>query len=231
MIVLVGDTRSHKNVALLKGLGWGRMRVLNMTKAWEGEPWALDNGAFGAWRGGRPFDAAGFRKRVAKAEAMTPLPFMCVLPDIVAGGLESLALSLRWLAELPAALPWYLVVQDGMTLVDVEPHLPRLAGLFLGGTDAFKATARSWADLAHAHGKPFHFGRAASVPKIQMALASGCDSLDTCFPLWTNERMTLFQRLVAGGTLTEDERAIYNRRGGRRTGVRVSPKQGRLALG
>ena len=51
MIVLVGDTRSHKNVALLKGLGWGRMRVLNMTKPFEGEPWALDNGAFGAWRG------------------------------------------------------------------------------------------------------------------------------------------------------------------------------------
>ena len=54
MIVLVGDTRSHKNVALLKGLGWGRMRVLNMPQPFEGEPWALDNGAFGAWRGGRP---------------------------------------------------------------------------------------------------------------------------------------------------------------------------------
>lgn len=228
MIVLVGDTRSHKNVALLKSLGWGRMRVLNMTRPFEGEPWALDNGAFGAWRRNEPFDAAGFRKRVAKALTM-PAPFMCALPDIVAGGLESLAMSLRWLDELPAHLPWYLVVQDGMTPADVEPHLLRLAGLFLGGTDPFKATARQWADLAHAHGKLFHFGRAASIQKIQMALASGCDSIDTTFPLWTNERMVLFQRLVAGGELTEAERATYHRRGARKTGRRVPRAQ--LALG
>ena len=144
-----------------------------------------------------------------------PAPFMCVLPDIVAGGLESLALSLRWLDELPAHLPWYLVVQDGMTAADVEPHLHRVAGLFLGGTNEFKATAKVWADLAHAHGKLFHFGRAASIPKIQLALASGCDSLDTTFPLWTNERMSLFQRLVAGGTLTVEEAAVYNKSGRR----------------
>ena len=229
MIVLVGDTRSHKNVALLKGLGWGRMRVLNMTKVFDGAPWALDNGAFGAWRGGRPFDAVGFRKRVAKTLAM-PAPFMCVLPDIVAGGLESLALSLRWLAELPASLPWYLVVQDGMTVEDVEPHVGRVAGLFLGGTDAFKATANVWAELAHRHGRAFHFGRAASIPKIQAALASGCDSLDTCFPLWTNERMVLFQRLVEGGTLTEAERAQYHRRGARKTGERVPAGQMKLVM-
>jgi hypothetical protein len=228
VIVLVGDTRSHKNVALLKGLGWGRMRVLNMTKPWEGEPWGLDNGAFGAWRGGRPFDAAGFRRRVAKAVEMAPLPFMCALPDIVAGGLESLALSLRWLDELPAALPWYLVVQDGMTEADVEPHLPRLAGLFLGGTDAFKATAATWATLAHRHGKLFHFGRAGSVPKIELALAAGCDSLDTTFPLWTSERMALFRRLMAGHTLTDAERAGYNRRGGRKVGPRTPRSQMRL---
>jgi hypothetical protein len=227
MIVLVGDTRSHKNVALLKGLGWGRMRVTNMTRPFEGEPWALDNGAFGAWRNNRPFDDVGFRKRVAKALTM-PAPFMCVLPDIVAGGLKSLALSIRWLDELPVELPWYLVVQDGMTPADVEPHLVRVAGLFLGGTDAFKPTARQWADLAHAHGKLFHFGRAGSVPKIEMALASGCDSLDSCFPLWTNERMGLFERLLSGGTLTDAERAVYHRRGARRTGRRAP--HGQLAF-
>lgn len=219
MIVLLGDTRSKKNVETLKRLGWGRMRILNMTKPFDGEPWALDNGAFGAWRGGKPFDADGFRRRVAKALTM-PRPFMCVLPDIVAGGLESLALSLRWLDELPASLPWYLVVQDGMTPADVEPHMARLAGLFLGGTDAFKGTAKTWADLAHAHGKPFHFGRAGSVPKIEMALGSGCDSLDTTFPLWTNERMALFEKLMKGGTLTDQERAEYYRNGSRRTGRR-----------
>jgi len=213
MIVLVGDTRSHKNVALLKKLGWGRVRVLNMTKPWEGEPWALDNGAFVAWRGGRPFDGDGFRRRVAKAVAMNPRPFLAVVPDIVAGGLASLALSLEWLPTLPTELPWYLAVQDGMAVADVEPHVEKFAGLFLGGTTEFKKTASAWADLAHRHGRLFHFGRAASIPKIQAALAAGCDSLDSCFPLWTADRLSLFKRLVAGEQLTEAERAVYYKSG------------------
>ena len=138
---------------------------------------------------------------------------MFELTGVGPGGLAYQALSLPCLDELPAVLPWYLVLQDGMTEADVEPHMARLAGLFLGGTDAFKSTARTWADFAHKHGKPFHFGRAASLPKIQMALASGCDSLDTTFPLWTDDRMALFEKLMGGGTLTSAERAVYYKSG------------------
>ncbi|MGB9920851.1 MAG: hypothetical protein ACPLPT_09030 [Moorellales bacterium] len=43
----------------------------------------------------------------------------------------------KGLDRLPPDWPWYLAVQDGLSLAEVEAALGGLAGIFLGGTDAF----------------------------------------------------------------------------------------------
>ena len=76
-----------------------------------------------------------------------------------------------------------------MTLDGVEKVLDKFAGLFLGGTDKFKATAYYWRELSHKYGKRFHYGRAGTRRKILHAVESGADSADSAFPLWTTERL------------------------------------------
>jgi hypothetical protein len=119
---------------------------------------------------------------------------MAVAPDIVGGGLESLEYSITWLRRLPSDYPWFLAVQDGQMPDDVEPVINKFSGIFLGGTNRYKTTAPVWASFAHAHGVPFHFGRAGTPQKL--ATAQECaDSCDSSFPLWTNERFGYFREM------------------------------------
>ena len=191
MIILTGDTRSKKLIQKLREHGIGRMVVDKLPAPYPGEPWGFDNGAFRDWRNGREFDGDAYLRRLERAYAVGR-PYIAVVPDLVAGGLRSLEFSLRWLERLPADWPWYLAVQDGMKLADVEPVLGKFAGIFLGGTDRFKGTAYWWCQLAHKHGKLFHYARAGTPRKIQHAVEVGADSCDSAFPLWTMERLDYF---------------------------------------
>src|SRR5262249_49723462 len=100
--------------------------------------------------------------------------------------------------QLPA-WPWYLAVQDGMLPDDVAPELESVAGIFLGGTTAFKRSALVWAQLAQAHRKRFHYGRAGTLAKVEAAKTAMADSLDSAFPLWTRERFDTFVSSVLYG--------------------------------
>jgi hypothetical protein len=158
---------------------------------YENEPWAFDNGAYGCFLAGRPFHDDRFRYRLDRASDL-PEPLFGVTPDIVGGGLLSLEFSLGWRERLPNHWPWYLVVQDGMIVEDVEPCLDGFEGLFLGGTTRFKSTAETWCELAHKWHKGFHYGRASVLSRVQDAKRIGADSLDTSFPLWTRGRLAEF---------------------------------------
>lgn len=174
-------------------LGWGRMWVTGLPRLLPGEPWAFDNGAYRAYSAGTAFDEAAFlaRMRLAHTKVERP-PLVAVAPDIVAGGEVSLAFSKRWLRRLPSDWPWFLAVQDGMQPAVVERELGQFAGLFLGGTDRFKDTAPIWARLAHDHGKQFHYGRAGTPRKLDLAYLIQADSADSSYPLWTNARWREF---------------------------------------
>ncbi|MDH5279562.1 MAG: hypothetical protein OEW52_00265 [Thermoleophilia bacterium] len=88
-------------------------------------------------------------------------------------------------------IPLFLAVQNGMTpeLLEAErcaetdrPLLERVDGLFLGGTDEFKAdTLDAWRELADRHGLRLHFGRCTQ-SRIAAALEAGCDSADSSHP-------------------------------------------------
>lgn len=199
-LVLVGETRSKSNLAALANLGWGRMFVVQRPTPFPFERWGFDNGAFGGFLRGTGFPEDDFRRRLETAQDGPGDPHLAVAPDIVAGGLQSLDFSLKWRTSELRAIdwPWYLAVQDGMTPADVRPHLHLFSGIFLGGTDRFKATAYRWRTLAHAHQMKFHYARASTPGKLLSAFKIGADSCDSAFPLWTAARMKLFSQRWSG---------------------------------
>ena len=195
-LVLVGDTRSRENIRTLQEHGWGRMFATKVPTPYPGEPTGFDNGAFDAWQKGTEFPEELFLRRLSEAEKVV-VPRVAVVPDLVARGLESLEFSWNWFGarrELPVEWPWYLAVQDGMTLADVRGVIRGgWAGLFLGGTNGFKQqTAWQWVELAHEFGLKFHYGRAGTLKKLRHAKQIGADSLDSNLPLWTKERFRTF---------------------------------------
>ena len=184
-------------MGIIKAEGWGRMFVEKPPTPYDGEPWGFDNGAYGWWVRGEQFNEIIYRKRLDKAFSVG-VPYMAVIPDMVARGDESLDYSLGWLDKLPHGWQWYLAVQDGMDKDRVIRVIDKVDGIFLGGTNAYKATAYEWCRTAHKHGKKFHYGRAGTARKIQDALMIGADSADSAFPLWTMDRLRETIKYVNG---------------------------------
>lgn len=74
--------------------------------------------------------------------------------------------------------------------------------VFLGDTRSAENIAiikqRRWGRIcvvAHRHLKPFHYGRAGTLRKLQHAFAIGANSLDSSFPLWTKENANILRYL------------------------------------
>lgn len=235
--VITGEF-SGKNVARIERLGWGRcfidrMRAHKVARPYPGERWILDNGAWPARKDDLGLlDLWGWFLRVSEiCEQMGERPHFAVLPDIVGGGLESLELSLHYLSverlgdegELPWHWDWYLAVQDGMSMEDVERILEdqlepdavperyqvKIRGLFLGGSDTFKnETGEAWAMLAHKYGIPCHYGRCSSVKKLRQAVAWGYDSCDSTQMLWTREKFVRFAKAWLELTGRDDDEGL-----------------------
>lgn len=203
MQVLLGSTRSRELLRRMKALGWGRLFAGEVPTPSAGEPWALDNGVFSSWKSGEPWTDTAFvtglnRYERAHSVAKMAPPLFAVLPDRVADP-SSLAFSLDWLERVGFQwdVPWYLVLQNGMTADRVRAALranPQIAGLFLGGDDAFKLEARAWCELAHGEGRRFHFARVSTVARLKEAHAIGADSCDTSQPLWSQQAWERFER-------------------------------------
>jgi len=163
------------------------------------ERWALDNGAFAAWRRGDPeFPAEQFRTHLEWGARQATMPVWAVVPDRVAQGPTSLDYSTEWLTggELPG-WPWYLAVQDGMPtdMVRDVARATAVAGLFVGGSTEFKvSTAAMWVEVADSLGIACHWGRASRMSWATYASEIGCTSCDTTQPLW--ER-SAFRRWIA----------------------------------
>lgn len=177
MIAYASRTGTKRNLAALAAHGWRLLVSAEGEHRTEGFPYAIDNGAWSAFAQGRPFNEDSFstlmRSHGADADWV-------VLPDIVAGGLPSLEMSLRWmrrvLEETPRAL---LAVQDGMSVADVRPFIGSRVGIFVGGSTAWKLdTLRSWADLARELGAWCHVGRVNTARRIRLLSITGATSFD-----------------------------------------------------
>jgi hypothetical protein len=195
MKVYIGQTRGKKWLRKLSERGFGEMtcRPALMPKRL---PFALDNGAYSDWVHKRDFDEAAFLEHVELVLLAGFRPDFLVVPDIVAGGLESLRFSLSWLPRLSPLVgnvPLYLAVQDGMVPEDIWPHLSLVAGIFVGGTNEWKkATVGDWVHLAHENNRRCHLGRAGTFCKVKLALEVGVDSIDSCLPIMSQHFFNAF---------------------------------------
>ncbi len=178
MIAYASRTGTTRNLVALAAHGWRLLVSAAGALRTEGFPkYALDNGAWSAFTQGRPFDERSFTTAL---RALGRDADWTVLPDIVAGGLPSLEMSLRWmrrvLDETPRAL---LAVQDGMTAVDVRWFIGPRVGIFVGGSTAWKLdTMKLWGGLATELGAWCHVGRVNSAMRIRACTMAGATSFD-----------------------------------------------------
>lgn len=191
MRAYVGQTRGAKLIRELVRLGLGECTCRGEFPP-RRTPWFLDNGAYRDWTAGVEWDSAGWLRDLRSAREFAVRPDFVVAPDLVAGGVESLAVSLRWL-ETCADMTPYLAVQDGMSEAEVAEAVGPFAGVFVGGTLDWKLrTGAAWVDMAHRVGKPCHVGRVGTVRRVRWAREIGADSIDSCLPLWSRENLAGF---------------------------------------
>ena len=188
----VGQTRSRALIASLTALGYGEMTVRGELPP-RRTPFAFDNGVFKDWRASRDFDTATYSADLERLARLPCQPDFLVVPDVVADGVASLRRSQEWVPRLRGSAPLYLVVQDGMGEREVVDALEPFAGLFVGGSLAWKLrTGAMWAALAHQHGRHCHIGRVGTAKRVRWARRSGADSIDSCLPLWSKEQLARF---------------------------------------
>lgn len=194
-------TGTRRNLAAMQAAG---VRMLlgpdqlgvGGTPTW-GWRYGLDNGAWGAFRAGRAFDADAFWRvlerwgntfdpRAARARrhaGNVQRPDWIVVPDIVAGGLASLDLSLWWLPYVRQYGHPLIAVQDGMLPEHVEEYIGPRCGLFLGGSTEWKwRTLPMWGAMARLYRAHLHVGRVNSERGIRLCAAVGAASCDGTSP-------------------------------------------------
>lgn len=173
MMGYASHTGTKRNLAALRAAGWGILLTPGKHRTEGFARYCLDNGAWSAYQQGTAWDGGAF---AAFVDAVGPGDFI-VAPDIVAGGLASLALTESWLPRLPGLR--LIAVQDGMTPADVRPLLGPTVGIFVGGSTEWKlSTMRTWGRLAREVGCYLHIGRVNTRRRINMCLFVGAHSFD-----------------------------------------------------
>lgn len=207
MIAYLGDTRSRALVqqmeTMRKNTGIGFMIVRGRLDGWLRRRtsglelrWAYDNGAWADHVAGIPFDETTWLADLERIVALPRRyqPDFSVLPDIVAGGLASLRLSLGWLNRLGECQNWYLPVQDGMSPADIPEHVTdRLTGLFIGGSTDWKLTTMgTWRAFGSSRDLLTHVGRVGSKKRVVNAALCGVHSIDSSLPLFSKAHWGCF---------------------------------------
>ena len=178
MMCYASRTGTLRNLAALRAAGWGLL--VSRAGEWRTEGfdrYGLDNGAWSDFQNSRPFDEDAFERLIDKLGSRAD---WIVLPDIVAGGLPSLELSMRWSNRCLSACQRALIaVQDGMQESDLDPLVGRSVGVFLGGSTEWKlATMGQWGSFCARREVYYHVARVNTERRIWMAAAAGADSID-----------------------------------------------------
>lgn len=140
---------------------------------WPFLPYALDNGAYGAFTAGKPWEFAPWSELLEWAKATGIAPRWTLVPDKVGDWLGTLRM---WQenADYAASFGWPLAfaVQDGMRAV----HVPSAAKIvFVGGSTDWKwSTLQYWT----ANFPRVHVGRVNTKKYLEIAAAAGAESCD-----------------------------------------------------
>jgi hypothetical protein len=179
MISYASNTQGKRNLKALLDANW---RIL-LTPGKHGNPpkgfrFAIDNGAWGAFKNNLPFNWEGFADLVDRHGGAADF---IIVPDVVANAKASLELSRAWFDRLNHYVRPLLAVQDGMEPQEIGVILERYPrmGLFLGGSTEWKLkTMYSWGMVAHAFRRYYHVGRVNTVRRIRLCQEAGADSFD-----------------------------------------------------
>lgn len=168
-------TRTLRNIEALRSNRW-RLILTPDISADHGMPFALDNGAWGAFQRGETWDADRFTELVTEFGSAAD---WIVVPDIVCGGLESLRFTASWIPKLEGVAPLLIALQNGFVEDDVADWLGPDCGLFLGGDTEWKeATMPYWGEVAARHNCYYHVGRVNTRRRIRLCHLAGADSFD-----------------------------------------------------
>tara|TARA_R100001509_G_scaffold163306_2_gene137351 strand:- start:168 stop:782 length:615 start_codon:yes stop_codon:yes gene_type:complete len=179
VIAYCSATGTLSTIAALKKAGWRMLVVATGHDKNSGLPYAIDNGAWSAFNQGKPFDTAKFRKILKWSATQDIAPDWVVLPDIVAGGLDSLEFSMSWHDEVrPYSDTLLLAIQDGMEPKHIEPIMKPGMGIFLGGSTEWKLRVMpEWGEFCK-NKYYYHIARVNTVRRILYASSCGADSFD-----------------------------------------------------
>lgn len=178
MICYASHTTTRRNLAALRQRQW-RLLFSPTSYNWnpDGFAYALDNGAWTCFQSGRDFDDEGFKSLVDRLGGQAD---WVAAPDVVAGGLHSLQLSLVWLPHLLLRSRLVLIpVQDGMVPADMVNLVSKRVGIFLGGSTEWKlANMKIWGEFCSEARCYYHVGRVNTVKRFSLAISSAADSVD-----------------------------------------------------
>lgn len=183
MMCYASGTGTRRNLAALRAHGWGLIVSRADRARWRTEGfdhYAGDNGAWSDFQAGRDFDEDAYERFLDWVGAQPHRPDWLVLPDIVAGGLPSLSLSVRYLNRCAAIAPLVLLaVQDGMVAEDVRAMVGPGVGIFLGGSTEWKLDRmRYWGEFAAERRAHYHVARVNSIKRMSLAISCGAASVD-----------------------------------------------------
>ncbi len=178
MMCYASRTGTKRNLDALRAAGWGLL--VSRAGVWRTEGFdriVADNGAWADYQAGRDFDEDAYEKFL---DWLPITPDWIVLPDVVAGGLRSLALSMRYLNRCAACAPLVLLaVQDGIEPPDVSSVVGAGVGIFLGGSTDWKIRKMAeWGQFCSDRGIHYHVARVNSIRRMSQAIGSGADSID-----------------------------------------------------
>jgi len=182
MILYASQTHGERNLNALQKNGFS---LLVTPDTWRGKlpkwsdgslaPFALDNGAFGCFQRDESFNWSNFEQMV---DFLGDFAEWVIAPDIVAGGLKSLQMSIAWRKNWNRC-PVLIAVQDGMTADHVRPFLGKNTGIAVGGSTDFKIkTLPIWAKLAARSGCYLHVLRVNTRRRLVACSLAGAHSVD-----------------------------------------------------
>lgn len=181
MICYASRTGTRRNLDALRKAGWGLL--VSRAGVWRTEGFTRicgDNGAWADYQAGRPFDGNAYERFLDWLAAQTVVADWLVLPDIVAGGMASLDLSMRYANRCLSVSPLALIaVQNGMEPEDIAPLVGPTIGVFLGGTTEWKlARMLEWGRFCADRSIYYHVARVNTIKRMSLAIAAGAASVD-----------------------------------------------------
>jgi hypothetical protein len=186
MKIFVPDPMELKRIRFCNEHDIGLLYVPKLNRIPRSKLFIVDNGAYEAWNKGVFWDDEKFLKYCERLNKEGHIPYFVVLPDVVAGGVNSLEQSAKYFHTIPQKWQKYLAVQDGMTHQDVIGFLcyHDCAGVFVGGTKEWKyRTLSGWVKFAHERGLLCHVGRVGTKRAYDVCEQAGVDSVDGSTPV------------------------------------------------